>query len=149
MGEPKIFVSYARCVVLSGMVLIVGWRRFNRENHSSKDGKFSYLAGSEPWWMEQKSARISPHITGKSHDNRKSSANDNTNFRTDLLTFMYNGFQKCIVILIFLESNSYEALSYQTATELIFMFFLFPPSLKILVLSGFSFFHPHLLFFQK
>ena len=77
MGEPNIFVSHVGCVVVSGMVPFVGWRHFNKENQSSKDGKFSCLAEPEPWWMEQKSARISPHITGKSHDNRKSSANDN------------------------------------------------------------------------
>ena len=48
MGEPGIFVSHVGCVVLSGMVPFVGWRRFNKENHSSKDGKFSCLADSEP-----------------------------------------------------------------------------------------------------
>mgnify|MGYP003724356885 CR=1 FL=1 len=91
MGEPKIFVSYVGCVVLSGMVPFVGWRRFTKENHSSKDGKFSCLAG---YILEQKSVRISSHITGKSHDNGKSSANDNQNSQTDFDTFMYNGFQK-------------------------------------------------------
>ena len=80
MGEPGIFVSHVGCVVLSGMVPFVGWRRFTRENHSSKDGKFSCLAGSEPWWMGQKSVRISSDITGKSPHNRRSSANDNTNY---------------------------------------------------------------------
>ena len=80
MGEPGIFVSHVGCVVLSGMVPFVGWRRFTRENHSSKDGKFSCLEGSEPWWMGQKSGRISSDITGKSHTNGKSSANDNTNY---------------------------------------------------------------------
>ena len=80
MGEAEIFVSYVGCVVLSGMVPFVGWRRFTKENHSSKDGKFSCLAGSEPWWMGQKSGRISSDITGKSPHNRESSANDNTNY---------------------------------------------------------------------
>ena len=50
MGEPGIFVSHVGCVVLSGMVPFVGWRRFTKENHSSKDGKFSCLAGSEPYF---------------------------------------------------------------------------------------------------
>ena len=80
MGEPGIFVSHVGCVVLSGMVPFVGWRRFTKENHSSKDGKFSCLAGSEPWWMEQKSVRMSSHITGKGPHNRKSSAMYNTNY---------------------------------------------------------------------
>ena len=80
MGELKIFVSHVGCVVVSGMVPFVGWRRFTTENHSSKDVKFSCLAGSEPWWMVQKSGRMSSHITGKSHTNGKSSANDNTNY---------------------------------------------------------------------
>ena len=79
MGEPGIFVSHVGCVVLSGMVPFVGWRRFTRENHSSKDGKFSCLADPELGWMAQKSARISSDITGKSHTNGKSSANDNQN----------------------------------------------------------------------
>ena len=76
MGELKIFVSHVGCVVVSGMVPFVGWRRFTKENHSSKDGKFSYLAGSEHILL-QKSGRISSDITGKSHTNGKSSANDN------------------------------------------------------------------------
>ena len=76
------------------MVPFVGWRRFTTENHSSKDVTFSCLAGSEPWWMVQKSARMSSHITGKGPHNRKSSAMYNTNYWTDFDTFMYNGFQK-------------------------------------------------------
>ena len=80
MGELKIFVSHVGCVVVSGMVPFVGWRRFTTENHSSKDVKFSCLAGSEPWWMVQKSARMSSDITGKGPHNRKSSAMYNTNY---------------------------------------------------------------------
>ena len=80
MGEPKNFVSHVGCVVVSGMVPFVGWRRFTKQNHSSKDGKFSCLAGPEPWRMGQKSGRISSDITGKSHTNGESSANDNTNY---------------------------------------------------------------------
>ena len=51
MGEPGFFVSHVGCVVLSGMVPFVGWRRFTKENHSSKDGKFSCIAGSESYYF--------------------------------------------------------------------------------------------------
>ena len=45
MGEPGIFVSHVGCVVVSGMVPFVGWRRFNKDNHSSKDGKNFVFSG--------------------------------------------------------------------------------------------------------
>ena len=50
--------------------------------------------------MGPKSWTFRSHITGKSHHNGKSSAMYNTNFRTDLVTFMYNGFQKLMMNII-------------------------------------------------